>query len=158
MIELIIDRTRFNDDNYMERRVGLVAADDQGALRTALAYLYKDNGPINLPRDRLLRAKRYLDDAELIVVQWLQTRTNGRLRKSYGTQALRAARSSRYRCAVCSFADVRVLNLDHVEGRVAGTRFACLCANCHTIKSREKDWKGVKREQALDKMPKGSKP
>jgi hypothetical protein len=39
------------------------------------------------------------------------------------------------------------MNLDHVNGRVAGTPFACLCANCHTIKSRANDWNGEKPDR-----------
>ena len=42
--------------------------------------------------------------------------------------------------------DVRVLSLDHVEGRVQGTPFACLWANCHTLKSRRVDWTGRPRQ------------
>jgi hypothetical protein len=142
---LRIDETRFNNDAYIEAVVAAAPAKDQRTLRTALAYLYKDDGPINLPRPTLLRVRQLLDAGERTVIQWLYTRTNGNPRKSYGAQALRAARSSRYRCSECQFDDVRVLNLDHVEGRVAGTPFACLCANCHTIKSREKDWTGKRR-------------
>jgi hypothetical protein len=108
-----------------------------------LKYLYMDDGPVNLPRGRLKITKPYLDDAERILIQWLQTRTNGSERKNYGKDALCAARRSRYCCERCGFADVRALNLDHVEGRVADASFACLCANCHAIKSRENDWKGT---------------
>jgi hypothetical protein len=28
------------------------------------------------------------------------------------------------------------LQLDHVKGRVPDTPFACLCANCHTLRHR----------------------
>lgn len=143
---MTIELVRFNDDEFIESRVAVAPSSVRGSLRTALAYLYKDDGPINLPRDRLLAAEPYLEAAELIVVRWLYTRTNGRLRRSYGTHALHAARGSRYRCEVCSFSDVRVLNLDHVIGHVADTPFACLCANCHTIKSRKVDWTGMKLE------------
>lgn len=139
-----IDSTRFNVPEYIESRVMIVPVPDRGSLRTALSYLYQDDGPINLPRERLLAADPHFEPAERIVVRWLYTRTNGNLRSSYGASALRAARSSRYRCEVCGFQDVRVLNLDHVKGRVTDTPFACLCANCHTIKSRESDWTGEK--------------
>jgi hypothetical protein len=150
MIELIaIDGSRFNDCRYIESRAAAVPVADRGSLRTALSYLYKDDGPINLPRPRLLVAKPHLDAAERIVIGWLYTRTNGNLRSSYGSDALRAARASRYSCEVCKFSDVRVLNLDHVNGRIAGTPFACLCANCHTIKSRASgDWSGEKPVRA----------
>lgn len=155
---LVIDGSRFNDNSYIESRTVAVPAADRGSLRTALSYLYKDDGPVNLPRDRLLAAELHLEAAERLVIRWLYTRTNGKLRSTYGAVALRAARASRYRCEVCDFADVRVLNLDHVKGRVAGTPFACLCANCHTIKSRATDWTGEKPERGgLAESPKPGK-
>jgi hypothetical protein len=145
MYELLsIDATRFNNTGHIEPRVASAPEASRGALKTCLAYLYKDDGPLNLPRDRLLAARPYLEPAELLVVQWLYTRTNGNLRKAYGAESLKAARIARYRRSVCNFSDVRVLNLDHVQRRIQGTPFACLCANCHTIKSREVDWTGEK--------------
>ena len=141
---LSIDANRFNDSRHIDERIAKASEASRGALKTCLAYLYKDDGPVNLPRDRLLAASPYLEPAELLVARWLYTRTNGSLRKTYGAQSLKAARLSRYRCSVCSFSDVRVLNLDHVQGKVNDTPFACLCANCHTIKSREVDWTGKK--------------
>jgi len=141
-----IDPPRFNDEAFIEGRVEGVPKADRGALRTTLRYLYLDDGPLNLMRDRRLAAEPYLDAAERVLVRWLATRTNGSERRNYGSLALRAARSSRYRCQRCGCADVRVLNLDHVEGRVDGAAFACLCANCHTLKSRERDWSGGRRQ------------
>jgi hypothetical protein len=146
---LSIEADRFNNDHHLETRLAVVPPSHRGALRTALGYLYNDNGPINLPRDRLLLAEVYLEEAERLIIRWLYTRTNGNLRSAYGAVALRAARASRYRCEVCGFADVRVLNLDHVNGRVADTPFKCLCANCHTIKSRENDWTGEKPRREI---------
>jgi hypothetical protein len=147
MLELItIDGSRFNDDGYIESRIANAPVADRSSLRTALGYLYRDNGPVNLPRDRLHVAEPHLEAAELLVMRWLYTRTTGNLRSSYGAAALLAARGSRYRCEVCQFGDVRVLNLDHVKGHVVGTPFACLCANCHAIKSRASDWTGQKPE------------
>ncbi len=150
-----IDELRFNDDGYIENRAAVVPQLHQGALRSVLRYLYSDDGPLNLPRKRLLAAELYLGTPERFVARWLYTRTNGSLRKTYGAMALRAARASKYRCEVCGFADVRVLNLDHVQGRVAGTPFSCLCANCHTIKSRAVDWTGLSpiRESETDTVP-----
>lgn len=117
---LSIDLTRFNDDALIQKRITEATFPDRGSLHTALKYLYMDDGPINLPRDRLKLAKPYLDEAERILIQWLQTRTNGSERRNYGKDALLAARRSRYRCQHCGFADIRTLNLDHVEGRVTG--------------------------------------
>ena len=139
-----IPPSRFDNGAYLDRRVRSADPESQGSLRTALRYLYESRGPDNLPRDRLKRAQPYLENRELIVGRWLYTRTNGNLRKHYGKAALRAARRARYRCQECGYADVRALNLDHVGGRRASThRFACLCANCHTIKSRHIDWTGT---------------
>jgi hypothetical protein len=143
---LSIDSVRFNNLDYIEERVSSAARTDRGSLRTALTYLYADDGPINLPRPRLTAALPYLEEAERILIRWLYTRTNGSERKSYGAGTLIAARRSRYSCEQedCRFADVRALTFDHVNGRTSDTCFACLCANCHMIKSRAKDWTGRK--------------
>lgn len=143
---LTIDGGRLNDGDHIAARVAAAPDADRGALRTALSYLYLDDGPVNLPRERLLKAEAHLDPAERLVIRYLYTRTNGSLRAEFGAGSLRAARAARYRCQECRFPDVRVLTSDHVNGRVPGTPFAYLCANCHMIKSRREDWKGVKRE------------
>jgi hypothetical protein len=68
--ELItIDGSRFNDDGYIESRIANVPLADRGSLRTALDYLYNDDGPVNLPRDRLHVAEPHLEAAELIVIR-----------------------------------------------------------------------------------------
>ena len=139
---LSIDPLRFNNPADIRERVQSAETSDRGPLQTALPYLYWDCGPTNLPRDRLKTTERYLDEAERVLLRWLYTRTNGSERKNYGKAALIAARRSQYRCEGCGFSDVRALNLDHVEGRTGDTPFACLCANCHTIKSRQRDWTG----------------
>jgi hypothetical protein len=137
----MIDVLRFGDSKSIETRVEGVPDVAQGSLRTALTYLYMGDGPADLPRDHLKLAERHLDPAERILIRWLWTRTNGRLRKHYGQKSLLAARAAQYRCESCGFADVRVLNLDHIHGRESDAdEFACLCANCHTIKSRVNDW------------------
>ena len=139
--EQIVDLLRFGDPKLIETRVEGVPDAVQGALRTALTYLYLVDGPTDLSRDCLKLAERHLDPAERIVIRWLWTRTNGRLRKHFGRNSLLAARAAQYRCELCGFADVRVLNLDHVHGRDSDAdEFACLCANCHAIKSRVNDW------------------
>lgn len=139
---LVIDTGRFDSTTLIEARCLSAPEISRGALRTALSYLYLMNGPINLPRDRLKVARNLLDRAEQVVINWLYTRTNGSLRRQYGAKALVAARNARYRCERCGFPDVRCLNIDHVEGRSDEAHFACLCANCHVIKSREADWGG----------------
>lgn len=136
----VIDSRRFDNAALIETRLLRAPEDSRSALRTALSYLYTTGGPINLPRNRLKSARNYLDPAEQIVIHWLHTRTNGSLKRKYGTRALIAARKARYRCERCAFPDVRALTIDHVNRQDAGTAFACLCANCHAIKSRELDW------------------
>ena len=136
----LIPIDRFDDADYVESRLSNVDTSAVGSLRTALRYLYLTDGPINLPRERLKKAEPYLEPAERVVVRWLYTRTNGSLRKRYGVNALRSARRQRYRCEHCGHADVRVLNLDHVDGLGKRERFACLCTNCHCLKSRVHDW------------------
>ncbi len=108
-----IDLDAFNNDALVDEGVAAVEVSTRGALSMSLNYLYKDDGPINLPRGRLLVAEPHLGLAEKIVICWPYTRTNGSLRKTYGADALRAARSSRYRCEACGFSDVQVLNIDH---------------------------------------------
>lgn len=140
---LLIPMDRFDNPAYITVRVESVPAEVRGALRTVLRYLYERGGPVNLPRARLKLAEPFLDSAEVIVARWLYSRTNGSLRASYGGNALQQARNQRYRCEHCGHADVRVLNLDHVRGRKNRDSFACLCSNCHALKSREHDWTGV---------------
>jgi|SRR5579884_831128 len=137
----VIPRDRFDDPNDIERRVKVVPPASQGALRSALRYLYLTDGPINLPPNRRKIAEPYLEPAEILLARWLAYRTNGGGRRDYGANALRQARFSHYRCERCGFPDVRTLELDHVRG-IAGKTFACLCANCHNIKSRKEDWIG----------------
>ena len=142
--EYLIPMERFDNTGYIETRVSsapLVA----GLLRTTLKYLYLSDGPINLPLDRLKASTPFLEPAELVLARWLRTRTNGSERRNYGAPALRAARRQRYRCEHCGHADVRVLNLNHIEGRKRQGDFACLCANCHMLKSRKRDWSGRTR-------------
>lgn len=143
-----IDPSRFNNDHEIERRVSTLPEVDRGAFRSALHFLYMNI--VALDRKRLLQAKSHLDDAEKVLIQWLQTRTNGSERKKYGVKALLAARAARYCCNRCGCDDVRALNLDHVSGRVPDSEFECLCGNCHTIKSRENDWTGNKRENEIE--------
>jgi hypothetical protein len=128
---------RFDNPNYIERRVSIVQPKARGSLRTTLTFLYLTDGPANLPRDRLKASIPFLEHAERVLVRWLYTRTNGSERKNYGASALHAAKSQRYRCEDCGRGDVRILQLHHVEGRKKNGGFACLCANCHMIKSRE---------------------
>ncbi len=140
---LLIPMERFDNPEYIDDRLNTAPKSVRGALKTALRFLYETNGPVNLPRARLKAAEPLLDSAEAVVARWLFNRTRGGLRTAYGANALRQARIQRYRCEHCGHADVRVLNLDHVEGKKNRNSFACLCSNCHVLKSREKDWIGL---------------
>jgi hypothetical protein len=131
---------RFDNAAYIKKRIALIPKFAQGAVKTALTYLYLKSGPKNLPRDRLKLAKDWVEPREYFLLRWLYTRTNGRLRSTYGEKALITARKSRFRCSECGYADVRALHIDHVDGRTADTPLSCLCANCHNIKSRKSDW------------------
>jgi hypothetical protein len=143
---LIIDGVWFNDAAIIASRVAAAPEADRVSLRTALRFLYLDGGPLNLDREHLLAAQSHLDPAERLMVRLLYNQVRGPRRSTYGPSAALAARTSRYRCQECGHPDVWALNLDHVKWRVAGTPFACLCANCHAIKSRAKDWTGRKLE------------
>jgi hypothetical protein len=139
-----VDSDRFDNPAHIEQRVGRLPAALQGGLRTVLRYLYMSNGPTHLPPPRFKSSLPHLEPAEAILACWLRTRTDGRLKKRYGVNALKQARDARYRCEECGFIDVRALHLDHVHG-LEHKVFACLCANCHNIKSRKHDWSGTKR-------------
>lgn len=139
--DFVIPSERFDNPSFIQERVDAAPSAVQGCLKTALRYLYETQGPTNLPLARKKVAEPYLEERERIVARQLSTRTNGSERKNYGKNALYAARSARYRCADCGFPDVRCFQLDHVEGRKDPlSTFRCLCANCHMLKSRKKDW------------------
>lgn len=137
----IIPAENFSGD-YIESRLLQAPEPARPFLRSTLSYLYLDDGAKTLDRERLVASKPYLTPAELIVVRWLHTRSNGSERKNYGPDCVVSAKKTRYRCNRCKFPDVRVLQLDHVNGRGEGVKreFECLCANCHMVKSRENDW------------------
>jgi hypothetical protein len=136
---------RFDNTDYILKRLAAVDSSVSGSLKSTLSFLYMTDGPINMPKDRLKISEPFLEQREIVLVRWLQTRTNGSLRSKYGTKALHAARFAKYKCITCGFSDIRALHLDHVDGHVKGTDFACLCANCHNIKSRVCDWSGEKK-------------
>jgi hypothetical protein len=140
----VVARNRFENLPYIEQRIGLAPSPARGSLKTVLRYLYMSAGPTHLPAARFKASLPYLERVEEMLARWLRTRTDGRLKKRYGVNALKRARSAHYRCETCGFADVRALHLDHVYG-LGQKVFACLCANCHNVKSREHDWSGKKR-------------
>lgn len=143
----VLDEDRFDNLEFIEARLATVPVSMRGCLRSLLRYIYYADGPTNMPAARYSVARSHLEPAEKIVAAWLRTRTNGRHRKTYGRAALICGRAARFRCETCGFPDVRTLHFDHVEGKRPDAKFACLCANCHNIKSRAFDWSGKKRPQ-----------
>lgn len=137
----VIPEDRFTPA-YVETRLANVPTDHHPSLRSALNYLYVVDGAKTLDRSRLIVAETYLSPAERALIRWLHTRSNGSERKNYGPDSVVAAKISRHRCKRCRYPDVRSLHIDHVHGRSEGAirEFECLCANCHAVKSREKDW------------------
>ncbi len=136
-----IPRNRFNNEKYINNRIEKVPDHVRGSVATILKYLYHTDGPTNAPPDRYKQSLPFLEKREVLLLKWLRTRTNGKLRKTYGKNSLIAARNAFYRCEKCKYPDVRVLNLDHIHGKNS-YEFSCLCANCHSIKSRKYDWVG----------------
>ncbi|MHB8128957.1 MAG: hypothetical protein ACYDEX_08160 [Mobilitalea sp.] len=136
----IIPFERFNNQLHIEERVSSIPKEHQNLFHAVLDYLYNDNGTTNMADNKNHIIEMYLDNTEKIVAKWLKTRTNGSKKRRYGYKSLLSARSARYRCSVCGFPDIRVLELDHIDKDNPDTDFACLCANCHNIKSREMDW------------------
>ena len=136
----VVPEALFDDAVAVQQRVDAVDPAVRSSVSLALRYLYLTEGPLNMPRAKLKLALPSLSVAEQKVIRWLATRTNGSLRKRYGARVLEAVRRSHMRCEDCGLADVRVLNLDHVDGHTPGTAFRCLCANCHHIKSFHGGW------------------
>jgi hypothetical protein len=139
----IVPLKLFDSSKAIQHRVDAVAPAVRRSVSLALRYLYLTDGPFNLPRVKLRQAWRSLSEAEQKAVRWLATRTNGSLRKRYGSRALEAAGRSRLRWESRGVAEVRVLNLDHVDGHTPGTAFRCLFTNCHHIKFFHGDWQGA---------------
>lgn len=141
--EWIIPESNFSQE-YIESRLTSVVESDRAFLRSSLNYLYGTTK--TLDKERLVASEKHLTTAERILIRWLHTRSNGSERAKYGPDCVVAAKRAHFRCSHCRNPDVRVLQIDHVNGRGIGVEkaFDCLCANCHMIKSREKNWSGKK--------------
>ncbi len=126
-------------------RVLAAPTEVQSALNLVLFYLFKSDGPTNLKNAQYRIAEPYLKDYEIVLARYLKSRTNGNGRRQYGKAGLIALRKSEYRCEVCKEDDVRLLVLDHANGREDTEAFFVFCANCHQMKSRLFDWTGKKR-------------
>jgi hypothetical protein len=139
--EWIIPESNFTQ-SYIDSRLSEVIDVDRPFLRSCLNYLYGSTK--TLDKERLVTSEQYLTSAERVLIRWLHTRSNGSERANYGPDCVVVAKASRFRCSQCLNPDVRVLQIDHVNGRGADVEksFDCLCANCHMIKSREKNWSG----------------
>ena len=114
----------------------------RGALASVLSYLFLNDGPSNLKNPAFRIAEPHLEDFESVLARYLKSRTNGNGRKRYGKAALMAIRRAEFRCEACGEGDVRLLVLDHANGRADTNAFFVLCANCHQLKSRLFDWTG----------------
>ena len=146
-----IDATLIGDRDSIEARVAEVTEPEREALRLALSYLYLADGPISIPRDSKSQSEQHLTPVELFVFQWLYKRTDGKLRRLYGSEALEAVKRSHYRCEECDFSDVRALNLEKTEYDEESPRhrFTCLCANCNTVAARAKELANIASKKQL---------
>ena len=149
-----IDETLIGNCDSIHERAIRIADSEREPLGLVLGYLYLHDGPRSITRDHKTRAEPNLTPVELFIFQWLYKRTDGKLRRFYGPDALQAAKRSRFRCEECGFADVRALNLEKIaqDDETDGTRFACLCANCNTVRARVKEMAALvlNRERAAE--------
>jgi len=144
--EYTIDPALLDNAEAIEVRCKGLEKKVAASLKLVLSYLYLTDGPLNLRNPQFKPSAELLSPAELVMVRYLKTRTNGNGRRHYGQAALLAAREAKYRCKACDNGDVRVLVLDHAFGSKDVKNFFMFCADCHQIKSRLFDWTGKKRE------------
>ena len=147
----IIPIERFNI-SYIENRGENCTGQFKGNFISALKYLYLDdkNGGISTFGKKVknvILENHLLEPREVMIFKYLFTRTNGSEKYYYGAPAIAAAKKAKYRCEECNNPDVRTLCLDHVWDGNALLGFRMLCCNCHSIKSREEDWKGDKKSR-----------
>lgn len=142
----VVPQGAIDDVPAIQRRVDAAPQEARSALRLVLSYLFETDGPTNLRNPQYRVAEPYLTELEIILARYLKSRTNGVGRKNYGKASLLAMRRSAYRCEVCQENDVRLLVLDHANGRDDVAEFFVLCSNCHQLKSRLFDWTGKKKD------------
>jgi hypothetical protein len=146
----VVPPNAFDDAPAIEQRVQAAPQSARGALKLVLSYLFQSDGPTNLKNPQYQIAAPHLKNYEVILARYLKSRTNGTGRKKYGKAGLMALRKAKYRCQVCEENDVRMLVLDHANGRDDTKAFFVFCANCHQLKSRLFDWTGKKKSNALE--------
>ena len=154
----------FDKPDAIRARAGRVPAEHQELVEKALRYMFLSKGepksPILYPngqrKEKLALLAQYLTLGELRVFTYLTNRTRPypkhipdvgtvevtkSLRNNLGTGALRRMQAAFFRCESCGMPHVYTLTIDHVNGiqfdRVA---LQVLCANCHIIKSHNKDF------------------
>ena len=147
---LVPSRT-LDNERRIRSRVRSAPLEARKALNAVLSYLFLTDGPHNLRNPVFRTAEPHLRMYEAILARSLKSRTNGNGRKHYGKSALIAIRKAKYRCEGCNEGDVRLLVLDHVNGRSDTASFFVLCANCHQLKSRLFDWTGSSRTETGSK-------
>jgi 5-methylcytosine-specific restriction endonuclease McrA len=143
----------------IETRTAALAAADQDFMRAALRYIYllgaSHNSPlaVRIPGHTSEQRKARKDGLRELLRQHLGpaerqafnnlTKFAHSSRARYGPNAVREARDAGYCCRDCGMPDVRTLEMDHVNGIDDTKNFRLLCANCHNIKSRKKEWKYI---------------
>lgn len=147
--DFVIDVEQIKNQELLQKRIDGVEKKFKNELCKILRYLYSDNAKGTLSKGVHFKhvSSHHLSKAEKKILSWFYTRTNGRLKKSYGPNSIICVKHANFRCCWCQNPDVRVLQIDHVTGRKdeSGSPkriffpwdFQCLCANCHTIKTVE---------------------
>lgn len=115
--QFVVPKNIIDNDEIITRRVETATPDARSSLKLVLSYLFKSNGPTNLRNRQYSTAKPYLTNYENTLACYLKSRTNGNGRRTYGKAGLLAMRRAGYRCEVCKEGDVRLLVLDHANGR-----------------------------------------
>ena len=146
-----IDGSWIDGEDLIDSRLASINEDSRKAVNVVLRYLYVVDGPVSIERSVKTLAEEHLSVVETYVLQWLYKRTDGKLRRHYGSGVLDAVKRTRYQCERCGFRDVRALNLEKAEGadKDSHARFACLCANCNTVAARAKEMAAIALDREL---------
>jgi len=149
-----IDPAIIGNRDAIEARAAELSEEDRQVFVLVMSYLFLPDGPRSIAREDKAQAESLLNPDELFVFNWLHKRTDGKLKRMYGSNVLDTVKRARYRCETCDFADVRALNLEKGEYDEAtkSQNFICLCANCNTVASRarEMDLLAANKRQAQE--------